>query len=69
MDEDRHSGESILEELDIDIVQDFPHEHLHLTGLGVGRKLVQTATINPEFKLSNVKIQRLDSHTTIYKDR
>ena len=68
LDEDRHSGESILEELDIDMVQDFPHEHLHLTGLGVGRKLVQTATINPEFKLSNVKIQRLDSHTKKIKE-
>ena len=68
LDEDHHSGESILEELDIDMVQDFPHEHLHLTGLGVGRKLVQTATINPEFKLSNVKIQRLDSHTKKIKE-
>ncbi len=38
--EEHHNGDSILEELDIDKVLDFPIDPMHLVDLGVTRKLL-----------------------------
>lgn len=36
-----HGGISRLEEVEsVDVVRDFLHDHLHLTGLGVTRKML-----------------------------
>lgn len=42
------------------MVLDFPYDHLHLTALGVGRKLIRTWVQPSDFKLSPAKIRLLD---------
>ena len=45
--EDHHTGVSILERLDVDMVKDIPLDPMHLVKLGVSRKLLLTYVRGP----------------------
>lgn len=60
-DPEHHHGVSILENLPIDMVEDFPHDFLHIYALGVIRKKLVTWTVEGDFKLSPLRIRRLNT--------
>lgn len=66
-DPDHHRGRTILEELPIDLVLDVPFDYLHLTLLGVHRKLGNLWIKGGEFKLSPFKLRRVDGHLVSIK--
>lgn len=54
--EEHHTGESVLEQLDIDMVQDFPCDPMHLLYLGINRKILLNLMKGP----LNVRLRRLN---------
>lgn len=66
-----HNGDSILEELPIDMVESFPFEYMHLVCLGVVRKLIHLWMRGKPgpFKLHKKQIDTLsESHVALSKD-
>ncbi len=67
-DEGHHRGVTILEELSIDLVRDFPLDFLHLCCVGVDKQLLSLLTQPSQYELSPAKIKMLDSNFLSLKD-
>jgi hypothetical protein len=67
--EDHHNGDSILEQLDIDMVLDFPVDPMHLVDLGVCRKLLLTWIRGPlERRISKNLIEIISARLELLRD-
>ncbi len=67
--EDHHNGDSILEQLDIDMVLDFPVDPMHLVNLGVYRKLLLTWIRGPlERRISKNLIEIISARLELLRD-
>ena len=67
--EDHHNGDSVLEQLDIDMVLDFPVDPMHLVDLGVCRKLLLTWIRGPpERRISKNLIEIISARLELLRD-